>query len=66
MHPGCQVQRVKRVTGRWNPFIALVEELRRDLPSVNNRGDPLAEFMTEALDVHAVANQVLNQPQKCP
>jgi len=38
--------------------IALVEELRRDLPSVSNRKDPLAEAMTEAVDVHAVAGKL--------
>ncbi len=39
-------------------LIALVEELRRDLPSVNNRKDALAEAMTEAVDVHAVAAEL--------
>ena len=34
--------------------IALLEELRRDLPSVKNRRDSLAEAMTDAVDVHAV------------
>lgn len=34
--------------------IALLEELRRDLPSVQNRRDPEAEAMSEAADPHAV------------
>ncbi len=36
-------------------LIALIEELRRDLPSVIDRRDSLADAMTEAVDVHAVA-----------
>lgn len=39
-------------------LIALVEELRRDLPSVKNRKDSLADAMTEAVDVHAVADEL--------
>jgi len=39
-------------------LIALVEELRRDLPSVKNRKDSLADAMTEAVDVHAVADKL--------
>ena len=35
-------------------LIALVEELRRDLPNVQNRHDPEAEAMTESADPHAV------------
>ncbi|MBV9850694.1 MAG: DUF1003 domain-containing protein [Armatimonadetes bacterium] len=35
-------------------LIALVEELRRDLPNVHDRHDPEAEAMTEAADPHAV------------
>lgn len=34
--------------------IALMEELRRDIPSVRNRHDPEAEAMSEAADPHAV------------
>ena len=34
--------------------IALMEELRRDIPSVKNRLDPEAEAMSEAADAHAV------------
>lgn len=34
--------------------IALMEELRRDMPSVRNRHDPEAEAMSEAADAHAV------------
>lgn len=36
-------------------LIALVEELRRDLPSVPDRHDSMAEAMTEAVDPNAVA-----------
>jgi uncharacterized membrane protein len=39
-------------------LIALVEELRRDLPSVKDRRDILADAMTEAVDVHAVADEL--------
>jgi len=39
-------------------LIALVEELRRDLPSVKNRRDSLADAMTEAVDVHAVTDEL--------
>lgn len=35
-------------------MIALMEELRRDIPSVRNRHDPEAEAMSEAADAHAV------------
>ncbi len=35
-------------------LISLVEELRRDLPSVQNRHDPEAEAMQTATDPHAV------------
>lgn len=35
-------------------LIALVEELRRDLPNVQDRPDPEAEAMTTAADPHAV------------
>jgi len=35
-------------------LVALVEELRRDLPSVRNRHDPQAEAMSEAADPAAV------------
>ena len=35
-------------------LIALIEELRRDLPNVKNRYDPEAEMMKEAADPHAV------------
>lgn len=34
--------------------IALMEELRRDIPSVENRHDPEAEAMSEAANAHAV------------
>jgi uncharacterized membrane protein len=39
-------------------LISLVEELRRDLPSVQNRTDSLAEAMTEAVNVHAIADEL--------
>jgi len=35
-------------------LIALVEELRQDMPSVRNRRDPEAEAMSEAADPHAI------------
>ncbi len=35
-------------------LIALVEELRRDMPTVRNRVDPVADAMQEAVDPHAV------------
>ncbi len=35
-------------------LIALVEELRHDLPNVPNRRDVLADEMQEAVDPHAV------------
>ena len=37
-------------------LIALMEELRRDLPNVQNRSDPEAEAMSEAADPNAVLN----------
>jgi uncharacterized membrane protein len=39
-------------------IVALIEELRRDLPSVQNRRDSLAEAMTESVDVGAVAGEL--------
>lgn len=35
-------------------LISLLEELRRDLPSVRDRVDPIAEAMEESVDPHAV------------
>lgn len=35
-------------------LIALIEELRRDLPNVKNRHDPEAEVMQQAADPHLV------------
>jgi uncharacterized membrane protein len=35
-------------------LIALIEELRRDMPNVHDRRDPIAESMTHALDTKAV------------
>jgi uncharacterized membrane protein len=37
-------------------LISLVEELRRDMPNVVNRVDPLADAMTQAVDPQAVAD----------
>jgi uncharacterized membrane protein len=37
-------------------LIALVEELRRDLPNVHDRKDPLAEAMTRSVDPGAVSS----------
>ena len=37
-------------------LIALVEELRHDIPAVRDRFDPEAEAMAEAADPHAVLN----------
>jgi uncharacterized membrane protein len=37
-------------------LIALVEELRRDMPNVANRKDAIAESMTHAVDPHAVVS----------
>jgi uncharacterized membrane protein len=39
-------------------LIALLEELRRDLPSVGNRSDPLAEAMTRPVDAQAVIEKL--------
>jgi len=38
--------------------IALIEELRRDMPDVRNRRDPVAEQMTHALDPRAVISAI--------
>jgi uncharacterized membrane protein len=46
-------------------LVSLIEELRRDLPSVKNRRDSLAESMTEAVDLHVVAEE-LESPVKPP
>ncbi len=35
-------------------LIALIEELRQDIPNVKNRSDPEAEMMKEAIDPHAI------------
>jgi uncharacterized membrane protein len=39
-------------------LIALMEELRRDLPSVRDRKDSLADEMTEAVDLDAVSGEI--------
>jgi uncharacterized membrane protein len=36
-------------------LIALLEELRQDLPNVSNRADPQAQAMARTVDPHAVA-----------
>ena len=46
-------------------IIALIEELRRDLPSVKDRVDLVADAMTEAVDPHAVVS-VLEQSLESP
>jgi uncharacterized membrane protein len=38
--------------------IALIEELRRDMPNVHNRRDPVAEEMQHALDPRAVISAI--------
>jgi uncharacterized membrane protein len=44
--------------GKIAKIVALLEELRRDLPSVKNRRDSLADAMTEAVDLGAVADKL--------
>jgi uncharacterized membrane protein len=39
-------------------LIALLEELRRDLPMVRNREDPVASAMAESVDAHLVLNEL--------
>jgi uncharacterized membrane protein len=39
-------------------LIALIEELRRDLPAVRDRVDPVANAMTEAVDAGAVLSVI--------
>jgi uncharacterized membrane protein len=39
-------------------IVSLLEELRRDLPSVKNRTDSLADAMTAAVDLDAVAGEL--------
>jgi len=45
-----------RAEQKVTKVIALLEELRRDLPVVPNRDDPVALAMTEAVDPHAVVS----------
>jgi uncharacterized membrane protein len=42
-------------------LIALVEELRNDLPNVKNRVDPEAQAMTQSADPHIVAEEIRKQ-----
>lgn len=44
-------------------LIALVEELRRDMPAVPDRVDPIAEVMTEPLDPAAVMSALEGSPR---
>lgn len=44
-------------------LIALVEELRRDIPTVSNRVDPVAEVMKEPVDPHAVLSALERVPE---
>ncbi|GAC1305654.1 MAG: DUF1003 domain-containing protein [Ktedonobacteraceae bacterium] len=48
------LQVVLLVEQKVTKVIALLEELRRDIPSVHDRHDPQAEAMQEVLDPHAV------------
>jgi len=47
-------------------LIALIEELRRDMPNVNNRVDSLAEAMTHAVDPNAVADALKHTLEEAP
>jgi uncharacterized membrane protein len=47
-------------------LIALVEELRRDLPNVHNRKDSIAEAMTNAIDPGAVISVLEDDLGKPP
>jgi uncharacterized membrane protein len=47
-------------------LIALVEELRRDLPTVANRVDHVAEVMQEPVDPHAVLSALETALQSEP
>ncbi len=47
-------------------LIALVEELRRDLPNVHDRKDSLAEAMTNAVDLGAVLSVLEQKPRAVP
>jgi uncharacterized membrane protein len=51
-------------------LIALVEELRRDLPMVRNRVDQEADAMQEAVDPHAMLEALervsVNEPPSVP
>ena len=45
---------------RTAKIVALLEELRRDLPNVRNRVDPIADALQQALHPHAI-NSALDQ-----
>ena len=47
-------------------LIALVEELRRDLPNVHDRRDSLAEAMIRPVDPHAVASALETTFENAP
>ena len=51
-----ELQVTLRAEQKTAKLIALVEELRRDLPSVPKRADSAAEAMTESVDPHAVVS----------
>jgi uncharacterized membrane protein len=46
-------------------LIALIEELRRDLPIVRNRRDAEAEQMTESTSMSAVSEALREEPDGC-
>ncbi len=43
---------------RTAKIVALLEELRRDLPNVRNRVDPVADAMQQAVPPHAVSSAI--------
>ena len=45
-------------------LVQLVEELRRDLPSVVDRQDPTAETMSHAADPHAIVHAIERTEEK--
>jgi uncharacterized membrane protein len=47
-------------------LVSLIEELRRDLPSVRDRRDSVAEAMTEAVDAHAMVSELEERAEKQP
>jgi uncharacterized membrane protein len=45
-------------------LVSLLEELRRDLPSVRHRRDSIAEAMTEAVDANAMVSELEERAEK--